>query len=45
VELPGGAALAGRATGIDAAGHLQVAAGGVTSTLSAGDVVHVRPTA
>jgi BirA family biotin operon repressor/biotin-[acetyl-CoA-carboxylase] ligase len=45
VELPGGAALAGQATGIDAAGHLQVAAGGVTSTLSAGDVVHVRPTA
>jgi BirA family biotin operon repressor/biotin-[acetyl-CoA-carboxylase] ligase len=45
VELPGGAALTGRATGIDAAGHLQVTAGGVTSTLSAGDVVHVRPTA
>ncbi|WP_336207692.1 biotin--[acetyl-CoA-carboxylase] ligase [Nonomuraea sp. LPB2021202275-12-8] len=45
VELPGGAVLAGTATGIDRAGHLQVAAGGETLALSAGDVVHVRPTA
>ncbi len=45
VELPGGASMTGQATGIDTAGHLQVAAGGATSTLSAGDVVHVRPTA
>jgi len=45
VELPGEGLLTGRAAGIDAAGHLQVTAGGRTRTLSAGDVVHVRPVA
>ncbi|GAA2392012.1 biotin--[acetyl-CoA-carboxylase] ligase [Nonomuraea africana] len=39
VELPGDRILTGTATGVDAEGHLQV--GG--RTLSAGDVVHVRP--
>ncbi|WP_113703458.1 biotin--[acetyl-CoA-carboxylase] ligase [Nonomuraea lactucae] len=43
VELPGERFLAGRATGVDHAGHLQVAAQGERYTLSAGDVVHVRP--
>ncbi|MFC4115518.1 biotin--[acetyl-CoA-carboxylase] ligase [Nonomuraea zeae] len=42
VELPGGQALTGRATGIDGSGHLQVESGGRLHTLSAGDVVHVR---
>ncbi|WP_043620837.1 biotin--[acetyl-CoA-carboxylase] ligase [Nonomuraea candida] len=42
VELPGGRALTGRATGVDHAGHLQVESGGERHTLSAGDVVHVR---
>ncbi|MEU7896903.1 biotin--[acetyl-CoA-carboxylase] ligase [Nonomuraea sp. NPDC049152] len=39
VELPGERLLTGMATGIDPSGHLQVAG----QTLSAGDVVHVRP--
>lgn len=43
VELPGGRFLSGRAGGIDQAGHLQVTAEGRRYTLSAGDVVHVRP--
>ncbi|MEW9547008.1 biotin--[acetyl-CoA-carboxylase] ligase [Nonomuraea sp. NPDC050783] len=55
VELPGESVLIGKATGIDAAGHLQVESeagdagtgagegGGRRYTLSAGDVVHVRP--
>ncbi|WP_219465622.1 biotin--[acetyl-CoA-carboxylase] ligase [Nonomuraea rhizosphaerae] len=43
VELPGGQAVTGRATGVDQAGHLQISSGGETLTLSAGDVVHVRP--
>jgi BirA family biotin operon repressor/biotin-[acetyl-CoA-carboxylase] ligase len=42
VELPGGQALTGTATGIDHAGHLQVDSGHERYTLSAGDVVHVR---
>ncbi|MFG3435903.1 biotin--[acetyl-CoA-carboxylase] ligase [Nonomuraea sp. NPDC047897] len=43
IELPGDRFLTGRATGIDGAGHLQVAAEDRRYTLSAGDVVHVRP--
>ncbi|MBF8186688.1 biotin--[acetyl-CoA-carboxylase] ligase [Nonomuraea sp. K274] len=42
VELPGGRALTGLATGVDGAGHLQVESAGERYTLSAGDVVHVR---
>lgn len=42
VELPGGQALAGVATGIDADGHLLVEADGGTSAIAAGDVIHVR---
>ncbi|MEU8248268.1 biotin--[acetyl-CoA-carboxylase] ligase [Nonomuraea sp. NPDC048916] len=45
VELPGERILTGTATGIDHAGHLQVTAGGDRHALSAGDVVHVRPSA
>jgi BirA family transcriptional regulator, biotin operon repressor / biotin---[acetyl-CoA-carboxylase] ligase len=45
VELPGRPALTGQATGIDADGRLQVSTGTETTALSAGDVVHVRPTA
>ncbi|SEM04304.1 biotin--[acetyl-CoA-carboxylase] ligase [Nonomuraea pusilla] len=45
VELPGDQALTGLATGIDPGGHLQVESGGERYTLSAGDVVHVRPAA
>jgi len=46
VALPDGTTLAGRATGIDAEGRLEVRtdAGG-TTVLGAGDVVHVRPRA
>ncbi|WP_084963622.1 biotin--[acetyl-CoA-carboxylase] ligase [Thermoactinospora rubra] len=40
VELPGERLLTGRATGVDAGGHLQVTAEGKHYTLSAGDVVH-----
>lgn len=43
VELPGERFLEGRATGVDHAGHLQVAVQGQRYTLSAGEVVHVRP--
>jgi BirA family biotin operon repressor/biotin-[acetyl-CoA-carboxylase] ligase len=42
VELPGGAVLAGRGTGIDMVGRLVVDAGGTATPVSAGDVVHVR---
>ncbi|MFI7616325.1 biotin--[acetyl-CoA-carboxylase] ligase [Nonomuraea terrae] len=43
VQLPGEATLTGQATGIDHFGHLLVDAAGERHTLSAGDVVHVRP--
>ncbi|GAB3208902.1 biotin--[acetyl-CoA-carboxylase] ligase [Marinactinospora thermotolerans] len=44
VHLPGERILEGTATGIDADGRLTVAAGdGTVTSLSAGDVVHVRP--
>lgn len=43
VQLPGDSALTGRAVGIDMAGHLRVSADDRVYTLSAGDVVHVRP--
>jgi BirA family biotin operon repressor/biotin-[acetyl-CoA-carboxylase] ligase len=43
VELPGGGVLAGRATGVDAAGCLLVSATDGRHAVSAGDVVHVRP--
>ncbi|HEX4817193.1 MAG TPA: biotin--[acetyl-CoA-carboxylase] ligase, partial [Nonomuraea sp.] len=43
VELPGDQVVTGTATGVDAFGHLQVESGGERRTLSAGDVVHVRP--
>ncbi|HEY1616611.1 MAG TPA: biotin--[acetyl-CoA-carboxylase] ligase [Streptosporangiaceae bacterium] len=42
VELPGGAVLAGRGSGIDAVGRLVVDAGGTATPVSAGDVLHVR---
>lgn len=45
VELPGGRFLTGRATGVDEAGRLRLTAGGEQHTLSAGDVVHLRPSA
>ncbi|MEU4571909.1 biotin--[acetyl-CoA-carboxylase] ligase [Nonomuraea sp. NPDC023979] len=45
VELPGGGALTGLATGVDTAGQLQVDTGAETAAASAGDVVHVRPAA
>jgi BirA family biotin operon repressor/biotin-[acetyl-CoA-carboxylase] ligase len=41
-ELPGGRVLSGEASGIAADGSLLVAAGGVTTAVSAGDVVHLR---
>ncbi|MEV0131988.1 biotin--[acetyl-CoA-carboxylase] ligase [Dactylosporangium sp. NPDC050688] len=44
VELPGGAALHGVATGVDTDGRLQVTdPHGAVHTVAAGDVVHVRP--
>ncbi|MGW0801846.1 biotin--[acetyl-CoA-carboxylase] ligase [Nonomuraea sp. NPDC002799] len=44
VELPNDQAVTGLATGVDGFGHLLVeSAGGERYTLSAGDVVHVRP--
>ncbi|HYF74515.1 MAG TPA: biotin--[acetyl-CoA-carboxylase] ligase [Nocardioides sp.] len=43
VDLPGGRALTGRATGIDDAGRLVVLADDGESVVGAGDVVHVRP--
>lgn len=45
VELPGERLLEGLATGVDQNGHLQLDAQGGRHTLSAGDVVHVRPSA
>lgn len=42
VELPGGAELRGRATGIAADGRLVVRSGGGDELVAAGDVVHVR---
>jgi BirA family biotin operon repressor/biotin-[acetyl-CoA-carboxylase] ligase len=42
VQLPGGAELAGRATGIDDVGRLVVAGPDGPVAVSAGDVVHVR---
>lgn len=42
VELPGDAALVGRAEGIDSRGRLVVRASGREHSVSAGDVVHVR---
>lgn len=43
VSLPGDRSLVGEATALDAEGRLVVASGGVEHTVSAGDVVHVRP--
>ncbi|MEU8192385.1 biotin--[acetyl-CoA-carboxylase] ligase [Microbispora amethystogenes] len=43
VELPGERVLTGRAAGIDPAGHLIVRGEDGEHSLSAGDVVHVRP--
>ena len=43
VELPGERVLTGLATGIDHSGRLLVESKGEEHTLSAGDVVHVRP--
>lgn len=43
VELPGARVLIGLATGVDAAGHLVVRSEDGEHSLSAGDVVHVRP--
>jgi BirA family biotin operon repressor/biotin-[acetyl-CoA-carboxylase] ligase len=42
VELPAGRTLSGEATGIDPDGHLLVTDAGVTTSVSAGDVVHLR---
>jgi BirA family transcriptional regulator, biotin operon repressor / biotin---[acetyl-CoA-carboxylase] ligase len=42
VDLPGGGALTGRATGIDPGGRLVVQAPGGEVAVGAGDVVHVR---
>jgi BirA family biotin operon repressor/biotin-[acetyl-CoA-carboxylase] ligase len=42
VELPGGAALAGTAAGVDPAGRLLVDTGGELVPVSAGDVIHLR---
>jgi BirA family biotin operon repressor/biotin-[acetyl-CoA-carboxylase] ligase len=44
VELPGGAALTGRATGVDSGGRLIVTGPGGETAVGAGDVVHVRAT-
>jgi BirA family biotin operon repressor/biotin-[acetyl-CoA-carboxylase] ligase len=43
VGLPDGSVLDGLATGVDAAGRLQVRTGSTTVLVGAGDVVHVRP--
>jgi BirA family biotin operon repressor/biotin-[acetyl-CoA-carboxylase] ligase len=45
VDLPTGAPLRGRATGVDEAGRLLVDDGRRVHVLGAGDVVHVRPAA
>lgn len=42
VELPDGSALVGTAVGVDPGGRLLVDAGGSTTAVAAGDVVHVR---
>jgi BirA family biotin operon repressor/biotin-[acetyl-CoA-carboxylase] ligase len=42
VDLPSGAVLTGRATGVDPSGRLLVEQDGVRTAVSAGDVVHVR---
>jgi BirA family biotin operon repressor/biotin-[acetyl-CoA-carboxylase] ligase len=43
VELPGGAELLGRATGIDAMGRLEVrGADGQVRAVAAGDIIHLR---
>jgi BirA family transcriptional regulator, biotin operon repressor / biotin---[acetyl-CoA-carboxylase] ligase len=42
VDLPSGAVLTGRATGVDPSGRLLVERDGVRTAVSAGDVVHVR---
>jgi BirA family biotin operon repressor/biotin-[acetyl-CoA-carboxylase] ligase len=44
VELPGGAAITGRAVDVDGLGRLLVSAVDGEHAVSAGDVVHVRPT-
>jgi len=44
VSLPDGTTLNGRAERLDADGRLVVATGGTEAVVSAGDVVHVRPT-
>ncbi|MCA1675812.1 MAG: biotin--[acetyl-CoA-carboxylase] ligase [Actinobacteria bacterium] len=43
VELPGGAAVTGRAVDLDAEGRLVVLAAGRYHALAAGDVTHLRP--
>lgn len=43
VSLPGGRTLVGTATALDADGRLLVEVAGTEHTVSAGDVVHVRP--
>ncbi|NUS72061.1 MAG: biotin--[acetyl-CoA-carboxylase] ligase [Corynebacteriales bacterium] len=43
VELPASEPLIGQAADIDTNGHLLVATGSGVTTISAGDVVHVRP--
>jgi BirA family biotin operon repressor/biotin-[acetyl-CoA-carboxylase] ligase len=42
-ELPGDRAIVGVARDIDAQGRLVIDAGGQTHTVSAGDIVHLRP--
>ena len=42
VELPAGRTLAGEAAGIDSDGRLLVTDAGVTTPVSAGDVIHLR---
>lgn len=44
-DLPGGHSLAGEAVGVDTAGRLLIRAGGTDTPVSAGDIVHLRPTA
>jgi BirA family biotin operon repressor/biotin-[acetyl-CoA-carboxylase] ligase len=45
-ELPGGRALTGKAAGVDAIGRLLITnAQGTETPVSAGDIVHLRPTA
>ncbi|MGV0834454.1 biotin--[acetyl-CoA-carboxylase] ligase [Mycolicibacterium thermoresistibile] len=44
-SLPGGQSLIGTATGIDAAGRLQIDTGAGTAVVSAGDITHLRPDA